>query len=437
MAIDPYRAEFFRNLDVEELEPANPFYVNFWRDGEEDPVAQMRFTIDSKPGDRTAQLLSGYRGAGKSTELRRLKHDLTEAGKFVVLADMEAYLHTSSPIAVGDFLLALMGALSDTLASDDLLGANPGRESYWVRFSNFVTKTAVDVTEVSAKLGIGEGADLSVKANLKNDPSFRAQMQAYLANRIGAFIEDARQYVRDCVAALRARHGDTAELVLLVDSMEHYRGTSANAAEVHDSVERLFAADADKLQLPDVHVVYTVPPWLKVAYQGVDAYYRPGGLVTLTAHKVHDQQGHRSEPGIVALREAVAKRAPEGNWKKLLGTEAALDQLILMSGGHPRDLFRLVQAVLRSTQARPLPVGDADLTYAIEGVRAGMLPIPRSEMQWLQKISRSHTVELEDRHKLHDLSRFFDTHLVLVYRNGREWYDVHPLVRETVLGAAS
>lgn len=35
------------------------------------------------------------------------------------------------------------------------------------------------------------------------------------------------------------------------------------------------------------------------------------------------------------------------------------------------------------------------------------------------------------------LARFFDTHLVLCYRNGDEWYDVHPLVSEQVCKQAA
>lgn len=33
-----------------------------------------------------------------------------------------------------------------------------------------------------------------------------------------------------------------------------------------------------------------------------------------------------------------------------------------------------------------------------------------------------------ERSNLYDLSRFFDTHLVLCYRDREEWYDVHPLL---------
>ena len=30
------------------------------------------------------------------------------------------------------------------------------------------------------------------------------------------------------------------------------------------------------------------------------------------------------------------------------------------------------------------------------------------------------------------LTRFLDTHFVLYFRNGKEWYDIHPLIREEV-----
>jgi hypothetical protein len=34
------------------------------------------------------------------------------------------------------------------------------------------------------------------------------------------------------------------------------------------------------------------------------------------------------------------------------------------------------------------------------------------------------------------LSRFLDTHLVLFLTNGKDWYDLHPLIREEVAALA-
>jgi hypothetical protein len=39
--------------------------------------------------------------------------------------------------------------------------------------------------------------------------------------------------------------------------------------------------------------------------------------------------------------------------------------------------------------------------------------------------------------QLPDLARFLDAHLVLCYRNGHEWYDLHPLIRDTVIAQAA
>jgi hypothetical protein len=60
-------------------------------------------------------LLSGFRGAGKSTELRRQRRDLTGAGYLVLLFDVGDYLSPSSPIDISDFVIVVAGALSDEL----------------------------------------------------------------------------------------------------------------------------------------------------------------------------------------------------------------------------------------------------------------------------------------------------------------------------------
>ena len=69
--------------------------------------------------------------------------------------------------------------------------------------------------------------------------------------------------------------------MLFLDSIEHIKGTLANAEDVHNSVERLFAGHPEKLRLPNLHVIYTVPPYLKVRHPNVDALYEPGGLIVL------------------------------------------------------------------------------------------------------------------------------------------------------------
>lgn len=54
----------------------------------------------------------------------------------------------------------------------------------------------------------------------------------------------------------------------------------------------------------------------------------------------------------------------------------------------------------------------------------------------LEGIADNRRVNLEELTDLPSLSRFFDAHIVLCYRNGEEWCDVHPLVREHVRAQA-
>ena len=121
-----------------------------------------------------------------------------------------------------------------------------------------------------------------------------------------------------------------------------------------------------------------------------------------------------------------------GDWRRLLGDDnrAILDRLMDNSGGHLRDLLHLLRQVL--LRAKELPVPERTVDAAISQMRSAFLPIPNKDALWLAGIADSHQVVLEDLVDLPALARFFDTHLVLCYRNGEEWYDVHPLVRTHV-----
>jgi len=66
--------QFFQNLREQPLEPDDPRYVHIYRDrrlAPSDPVELLARAIEWTPGE-SVQLFSGFRGAGKSTELRRL-----------------------------------------------------------------------------------------------------------------------------------------------------------------------------------------------------------------------------------------------------------------------------------------------------------------------------------------------------------------------------
>ena len=423
--------EFFQNLNLldQSLDPSDGRYVPLYEDpalADEDPVALLADAIEWT--SESVQLLSGYQGTGKSTELKRLKARLEQSGYLVFLCDVEDYLNLSTPIDVSDFLMVVAGMFGE--AADKFLKAKGcnADESFWEWIHDFLKQTKVEAVELSAALGTN-GASVGIKANLKSSPAFKQRLQEHMAGHLGALVSAVREFIEDRVKLLRQHHPEK-EIVLLLDSVEHIRGTLANAEDVHDSVEKLFSAHSEKLHLPGIHVIYTVPPYLKIRYPNVDALYEPGGLIVLRTFKLFEQDENRTAipANFDAMERVVGHR---GDWRRLLGNDRSLlDRLIRNSGGHLRDLLRLLSQVL--LRAKELPVPERIVDAAISQVRNTFLPIPNVDALWLAEIADSYQVDLEELAALPSLSRFFDTHLVLCYRNGKEWYDVHPLVREHV-----
>ena len=69
---------FFNQLQDRPLEPDDPFYENFLeRQPEHDPIRELATRIFWSD-DASVNLLSGQRGSGKSTELRRLRKYLMD-----------------------------------------------------------------------------------------------------------------------------------------------------------------------------------------------------------------------------------------------------------------------------------------------------------------------------------------------------------------------
>lgn len=428
---------FFRAVIDRPLDPSDREYVELYPEPSSDPVAMLSKTIKWTPGE-SVQLLSGFRGTGKSTELRRLRRDLETSGYLVILADLKAYLNLSTSVDVSDFLMAIAGAFSEELSRPEFLGSDPSHRAIWERIIDYFVTTKVDVPELSPSLKAGVSpvpgfqveAGLALKANLKSDPVFKQKLQERMSGHIGTFSGMVHEYFESCVAALRQKL-DGGEVVFLLDSIEQIRGTSVNAAEVQSSVESLFAEHADKLHLPRIHVVYTVPPYLKVKHAGISSLYEPGGLRILPALKIRDRSRQPVEEGLRRLREIIARR---GDWRLLFGegNEGAelLDRVIIASGGHLRDLLRLTAEIIRRCDVPPVSVDVVDA--AIRQIRTEYLPITDEDALWLKKISESHRASLRDTSCLPDFARLLDTHLVLCYQNGEEWYDVHPLVEAEV-----
>jgi hypothetical protein len=406
------------------LEPGDPVYVaQVNRHGGFDAIEEIATEVDWQQGGGVC-LFTGQRGTGKSTELKRLKERLEELGAVVFYADLAEFLLLTKEVEISDFLVSVAGALSDQIQRK--FGKAPGDRGYWERFKSFL-QTKVELKELTVKLG-----PMDIKAALKGDPDFKRRVQEASRGHVAQLVQDVHEFLADCVVLVRDQLGDAdRKVVLLLDSVERIRGVGSEAMAVYESVRNLFFGHAEHLRVPLLHIVYTVPPYLSVLAAGAGTLM--GGAVArrLVSTHVFKERSRDPDPaGLAVLHKVVAARYPK--WERLF-SQAAVDKLAVSSGGDLREFFRLMRLCLPAIRDDDhLPLSVEAVQPAENAVRNEMLPIPGEHLTWLWRISQTHETCLATDAALPVLAHFLDNRLVMNYRNGSDWYDVHPLLREVV-----
>ena len=84
----------------------------------------------------------------------------------------------------------------------------------------------------------------------------------------------------------------------------------------------------------------------------------------------------------------------------------------------------------------PPPIPSADLVRIVVDVISGQIevyskPIYDEDLPLLVEVAQTCDVPRKERSQVFRIAELFDHHFVLGYRNGREWYNLHPLVRRS------
>lgn len=429
--------DFDRPLDVDDPNDRRLYVPNLHRSAGINPIDELRGNIEisDRPG---TWLFTGHRGVGKSTELRRMAHELRGQGHMVVVADMGEYLNLAEPITTELLLLTMVAALAD--GADHLLGGQRlGAGSWAQRLWSWLNSTELELTSVDTQLSLGENK-VSFKTLLKENPAFRQRVVKAVAAALGQLYSQAKIFVKqiaDEVAANPA-YGPDKKVVLVLDSLERLRVTGADAEACYDAIQRTFDVNGDFLKLDHIHVVYSVPPYLPFlsprigSYFGVEVCTLPHVKVFATPTDFSATHPVQPDPvGVGLIVESVMRRVP---LVEQLIPRPLLERLALASSGSVRDFFRLLRSVAskaRVSQAA-LPLADDTLIAIAEQVLRNEMPLAEDDKAWLRLVRKTHGNGLDSMANLHRLARLFDSGLILNYRNGREWCEVHYLLHSAI-----
>jgi hypothetical protein len=268
---------------------------------------------------------------------------------------------------------------------------------------------------------------------LKNNPTFRHRAEQQLKVRFQQFAREAENAMVQAVVRLKAKlHAH--RVVVIADGLEKFtplREEDRGAMEA--SVESVFVQHAGLLALP-CHVIYTFPLWLRFRAAELGALYE-GQPAVLPMVKIADASGSPYPAGMQKLYDLVARRI---DMARIFGADPvqALSPVIEASGGYPRDLLRMVRQMLVDAKAFPIApnvvqrvIDELSHQYAFI-VRGTNLPL-------LKQIALTHALPQDDAEQVASFGRLLERWLVLAYRNGEEWYDLHPLVRRAPIVRAA
>lgn len=387
----------------------------------------------------TFQLFTGLPGSGKSTELRRLMQLLEDpegANLLPVYVDAEEVLDLTGRLDVPDLIMNLVYAAERAVLEAE--GRDPEdalKEGYHTRLWHWLTTTETNPTNFGITAGVPGVATFSLPFEMKAQPSFRQQVRTVISRNLKAFLKEATDTLEQLQRRVRLcqrskftgpPHDTTYQgLVLIFDSLEKLRGTSANWREVLESAEYIFQGNAPYLHLP-VHTLYTIPPALcfKLHEGNEDMEFMP-------MIKLRERDGSCATEGIEAARQLIFKRIPEADLQRLLEgtTEHTLDDIIQWSGGYPRDLVRLLRSLL--LEARPgEPLTDEDLRRVRSRVDDGYrMIITEDSFEWLARIAHERYLSFTNAESHADADYMLTRNAILRYCNEKSWFDIHPSVR--------
>lgn len=434
--LDPTRPIVFDGAELIKDGLDEKFYVQGLHGEGKDLIQTLSDRIDFDEGGGT-YLFSGNRGTGKTSELMRLAKLLKDQGCEVFYVDMAEYLNFTMSIEVTDFLISVLGGLSEKI--EERYGCAPAGTGFFERVWNFL-QSEVKVEGLDLGVG-GEGVKASLKMSLRQDPTFKQKLQEGTRGHVARLVTEAQAFVQDAIAEVRRHNAPDKKIVLLLDSVERLRGVGDNkdVAAVFKSAETLFSGHADKLRFQSLHLVCTIPPYLSALAGNLAALYSGGKIYMLPSVHVYECRPSdgcepaRSESGLGAMVQIIDRRFAE--WREFF-TQPQMIRLAANSGGDLRDFFRMLGlCITEALYQETLPLPDSVIDSAESALRNDM-PLARDDKVWLSKVRRSHERELESLDKLPDFARLTEGKYILNYRNGDDWFDVHPLLRSVAVSGA-
>jgi hypothetical protein len=381
-----------------------------------------------------AQLISGHRGCGKSTELKRLVKDLETKGYLVVDFAADEDIDVGD-LVYTDLLMAIIKRLERTLAEKEIEIDPKLADGVAMWFAEVVYGWEKEdemegILKTEFELGVKAPAPLPILAKIlarisgqiKTGQKIREEVRLQLDPQVYQFIERINEFIQAAIPKIKTK--GYQDIVLVIDNLDRIVLRVLDDKTGRTTHDALFLEHAEQLKALDAHMVYTVPISMFYSPKATQLTGSFPNYSILPMIKVQEEDGSPCDNGIERLYEVAEKRID----LKGIYARDSVKFLAKKSGGMLRDFIRLLGYTIEMAQARggEIPI---DLELAEKAFRRlvneyGRM-VPDEHFKLLAKVAKQKRAPNDEDHQkmLYNLS-------VLEYMNGYRWCDVHPAVRE-------
>lgn len=379
-------------------------------------IDPRNFEMKQEPSNVYA-LFCGHRGCGKSTELRRVAKQLDQPDKFcVILLDAVRWLDTNN-LQYADVLLALAYRLLERADHEGLV-----LEPVWLtRLENWFNER-IEKHEATRELAadIKAGAEVSsgvpflgrIFATLTNslriNSTYKEEVRTVVKNSFSDFAEAFNQLIAETEAKLK-EYQRGRKLLFIIDGTDRLSGADSR---------RFFVEDSHQLKLIRGNFMYCAP--IHLIYEGnqigqIFPFIFKLPMIKLTEKGSPD----RIETAYQVMRDMIFRRADPSLFQPV----AIVDQLIQYSGGHPRDLLRLLSYAFGAAEGDQFD--QAAVTKATKQLATDYRRLlDTGDYPLLREVDRAGA----EHHQNSERVRYLLFNLALLEYNAY-WWQSHPVIR--------
>lgn len=415
------RGAAFRNLDPNQpLEGGDSRYQDLTEARGDDAAGRLKKRLLQKQGGVWLQAcFVSHRGAGKSTELKRVSRDI--AHRYHVLYFEANVEMNGSDIDIEDLLLvfARQVALEMEKAKLPLEPALLDRVASW--FATTLDSTVAGMTyraELESKAALGATVPLFAEltgrfsALLKAESEHRTEVKSVLRNYPGALLDNVNALLTAAHQRLKAERNQ--ELLIVVDNLDRYDPKVVDA---------LLVRRGDFFSQICCNLVLTPP--ILLHYQpesgSLQDFFQVDTMPAVRLRGKDDPYETLSGSGPDLLISALSRRV---EFSTFFEDRSLALRLIFASGGNLRELLEVTANAMLEGDVGALTTAEVDKAVSRHRIHKFRQALVAGWLPHLVRVSVSKQIEPGI-----ECMRALFQRLLFEY-NSTGWYDVHPLLTE-------